>query len=212
MAEIARLMDPGLKQINNDLAGMVINRIPGAKSTLPKKYDWIDGTEVNVPDSIWARLRNTYTPWKESGKISPEKQFLIDIEYDATASLRTNGKGEKLTNEEQSEILGIMGQDGLWKEGIQSVMKGTTGKEFRQRFKEGRSKGLPVDTKTFESVHAELDSRLKRAMGDATTGSKYFTDIRRRQYVRERTAEYLKRGQQKEALKYLEYTKKKYGI
>ena len=64
----------------------------------------------------------------------------------------------------------------------------------------------------FEDVHSKLDDALRSAMGDATTGSKYFTDIRRRQYVRERVAEYLKRGQQKEALEYLEYTKKQYGI
>ena len=212
MAEIARLMDPGIKQINNDLSSMVMNRIPGAKSLLPAKYDWIDGSEVGVPDSIWARLRNTYTPWKESGKITPEKQFLIDIEYDATASLRTNGRGEKLTNEEQSDILNIMGRDGLWKKGIQRVMADTTGKDFRKRFKEAAAKNLPVDTKDFENVHSKLDDALRSAMSDATTGSKYFTDIRRRQYVRERTAEYLKRGQQKEALEYLEYTKKQYGI
>ena len=212
MAEIARLMDPGMKQINNDLQGMILNRIPGGKSLLPKKFDWIDGTEVGVPDSFWARLRNTYTPWKESGKISDEKQFLIDIEYDATASLRTNGQGEKLTNEEQSDILSIMGRDGLWKESIRDVMATTTGKEFRKSFKEGAAKGLPVDTKNFENIHSRLDSELRRRMADATTGSKYFTDVRRRQYVRERTSEYLKRGQQKEALKYLEYTKSKYGI
>jgi len=214
MAEIARLMDPELKLINNELEAMIMNRLPGVKSLLPAEYDWIDGGEVNTPDSIWARLRNTYTPWKESGEISPEKQFLIDIEYDATATLRTNGQGEKLSTAEQSEILSIMGRDKRWKAGIQRVMEKTdgVGKGYRKRFKEGQGKTLPMDTSTFESVHMKLDAELRRAMGDAITGSKYFTDIRRRQYVRERTAEYLKRGQQEEALEYLEYTKKQYGI
>ena len=214
MAEIARLLDPELKLINNELDAMIMNRLPGLKGMLPKEYDWIDGGEVNVPDSIWARLRNTYTPWKESGKITPEKQFLIDVEYDATATLRTNGQGEKLSTAEQSEILSIMGKDGLWKEGIKRVMAQTAGegKGFRKRFKEGLSEGLPMDTATSESVQMELDAELRRAIGDAITGSKSFTTIRRRQYVRERTAEYLKRGQQKEALQYLEYTKKQYGI
>jgi hypothetical protein len=181
---------------------------------LPKEYDWIDGGEVNVPDSIWARFRNTYTPWKESGKISDEKQFLIDLEYDATATLGTNGKGEKLSAVEQSEILSIMGEDGLWKKGIQEVMAETSGKGkgFRKRFREGQSIGLPMDAALAESVHDKLDSKLRRAIGDAITGSKHFTTIRRRQYVRERVAEYQKRGEQKEALIYLEYTKKKYGI
>lgn len=214
MAEIARLLDPELKLINNELDAMIMNRLPGLKSMLPGEYDWIDGGKVNTPDSIWARLRNTYTPWKESGKISPEKQFLIDIEYDATATLRTNGQGEKLSAAEKSEILSIMGKDGLWKAGIKRVMAKTDGqgKGFRKRFKEGKAKGLPMDTRTAESIHMELDAELKRAIGDATTGSKYYTDIRRRQYVRERTAEYLKKNMQTEALEYLDYTKKKYGI
>ena len=214
MAEIARLIDPELKIINNELDSMIMNRLPLLKGMLPTEYDWIDGGEVNTPDSIWARLRNTYTPWKESGEISPEKQFLIDVEYDATATLSTNGQGEKLTSAEQSEILSIMGKDGLWKAGIQRIMQETAGggKGFRKRFKEGQQENLPMDTSTAESLHMSLDRELKRAMGDAITGSKDFTDIRRRQYVRERTAEYLKRGQQKEALEYLEYTKKKYSI
>jgi hypothetical protein len=69
-----------------------------------------------------------------------------------------------------------------------------------------------MDAALAESVHEKLDSKLRRAIGDAITGSKHFTTIRRRQYVRERVAEYQKRGEQKEALRYLEYTKKKYGI
>ncbi len=214
MAEIARLLDPELKLINNELDAMIMNRLPGLKGMLPAEYDWIDGGEVNTPDSIWARLRNTYTPWKESGEITPEKQFLIDVEYDATATLSTNGQGEKLSAAEQSEILSIMGRDGNWKAGIQRVMAATEGggKGFRKRFKEGQSQGLPMDAKDAESVQLQLDAELKRAMGDAITGSKHFTDVRRRQYVRERTAEYLKRGEQLEAKEYLDYTKTKFGI
>jgi len=66
---------------------MIMNRLPGLKGMFTSTRIRLDRrwTEVNVPDSIWARLRNTYTPWKESGKITPEKQFLIDVEYDATA-------------------------------------------------------------------------------------------------------------------------------
>lgn len=212
MAEIARLMDPELKLINNELDALIMNRLPVLKGLLPKEYDWIDGGEVNVPDSMFARLRNTYTPWKESGKITPEKQFLIDIEYDATATLRTNGQGEKLSTEEQSEILSIMGRDGLWKKAIQRVMGSGNGKAFRKDFKQALKNNLPADTSTFQSVHLELDDELRRAMRDAITGSKHFSNIRRRQYIRQRTAEYLKRNNQKGAMEYLEYTKKQYGI
>lgn len=215
MAEIGRIMDPGLNQINNDLKGMIMNRLPGVKGLLPAKYDWIDGKEVNGTEDIFTRFKNVYTPWKESGKISPEKQFLIDIEYDATAALRTNGKGEPLDNVEQSDILSIMGKQGRWLDGIRRVMNDTEGggQGFRNRFKDAlnSTEALNPDTKNFESIHLRLDDELRDAIGDATTDSIHFTDIERRQYVKARTQDYLRRGKQERAESYLKYTRETFG-
>ena len=211
MAEIARLMDPGLKQVENDFKDMMMNRNPLTKGQLPIKYDWIDGGPVGIPDNFFARLRNTYTPWKESGIISDEKQFLIDIEYDATPNLQTNGRGVKLTNEEQSDVLSIMGETHLWRDGIQRVMKSTTGKEFRKRFREAQSRGVPADTKTWESLHAELDMELRDAIGDAMIHSKHYTEVMRREEVQKRTGEYMKRGNLDAAERYLGHTRKHFG-
>ena len=215
MAEIGRIMDPGLNQINNDLKGMIMNRLPLVKSLLPAKYDWIDGTEVNGTEDFFTRIKNVYTPWKESGKISPEKQFLIDIEYDATPALRTNGRGEPLTNEEQSDILSIMGKSGRWRDAIRRVMKDTEGggKGFRKRFKNAlnSTEELNPDTKTFESVHLQLDEELRDAIGDAYTESVHFTDIKRRQYIKDRTQDYLRRDKQGKAESYLKYTRETLG-
>ena len=211
MAEIGRLLDPGLKLINNDLQGMILNRTP-LKGTLDKSSDWIDGGEVNVPDSWFARLVNVYLPWKTSGSISPEKQFLIDVEYDSYATLRTNGRGEKLTNEEQSDLLNTIGQHQLFKRGIQRIMQDVDGKEFRQRFKKAQGKRLRPDTDFFESVHMRLDGALNDAIGDAYIHSRHLTDIRRREELRKRTAEYLMRGQQDKAVEYQEFVRKTLGI
>jgi hypothetical protein len=207
MAEIARLLDPGLKVINNDFQGMILNRVPGLKGTLPVKYDWIDGTEVNVPDSIWARLRNTYTPWKESGKISPEKQFLIDIEYDATATLGTNGKGERLTNEEQSEVLNILGKTGYWRDAIRQVMAETEGKGkgFRKRLKEAQGSNLPATAGKFEMVHKRLDDALRDAIDDAMFRSAKNDSVTRRQMVNDRVEDYLQRGETDKANEFLTF-------
>lgn len=215
MSEIARLLDPELKLINNELDSMIMNRLPGLKGLLPSEYDWIDGEEVNVPDSIWARLQNTYTPWKESGKISPEKQFLIDIEYDATATLGTNGKGEKLSSTEQSEILSIMGKSKRWRNAIRSVMERTEGgaEGFRDRFNTAKNsrEALNPDTKNFESIHLTLDEELRDAIGDATTSSTHFTDVQRRQYIKDRTQDYMRRGEQEKAASYLKYTRENFS-
>ena len=212
MAEIARLMDPGMKEINNDLASMIINRMPFMKSTLPTKYDWIDGGEVNVPDNFFARIRNTYTPWKESGQISPEKQFLIDIEYDAVPTLETDGRGVKLTNEQRSDLLSIIGKNELFKKRIKFIMHSVEGKEFRRKFKEARAEGTSPDTSDFLNVHRQLDSQLRDAIRDALVHSRFKTTIQRKQEVQRRSQEYMRRGDVEGHKGYLEYVKKNFGI
>jgi hypothetical protein len=207
MAEIARLLDPGLKVINNDLQGMVLNRVPGLRGTLAPEYDWITGEEVNVPDSIWARLRNTYTPWKVSGKITPEAQFLIDIEYDATATLGTNGKGEKLSNEEQSEILSILGKSGEWRKAIAKVRRETEGdaKGFRRRLRAAQGEGLPATAGNFESVHRKLDNALRDAIDDAMYRSSSFDAVMKRQHINDRVEKYLQQGRTERANEFLDF-------
>ena len=49
---------------------------------------------------------------KQSASLSEEKQFLIDIEFDARPTLSTNGKGVKLTPEMRSQITDKMGEFG----------------------------------------------------------------------------------------------------
>ena len=208
MAEIARLLDPGLKVINNDFQGMMLNRVPGLKGTLPVKYDWIDGTEVNVPDSFFARLRNTYTPWKESGKISPEKQFLIDIEYDATATLGTNGKGTRLTNDQQSHVLNILGKSGTWKKAIQKVMAETEGgaKGFRERLRQAQATaGDAATPDIFEQTHIKLDKYLRDAIDDAMALSPENSKVQKKQLINDRLKSYLQRGDTEKANEFLDF-------
>ena len=212
MAEIARLMEPQLKLINNDLTSMIMNRNPMTKWSLPDKPHWITGERIGTPDSIWARIQNTYTPWKIGDKISPEEQFLIDIEYDATATLRTNGRGTNLTNDEQSAILGDIGEAGHWRAGIQEVMKGESGKEFRKLFKEAQKAGVAPDKSNLKNLHRELDMYLRNAIGDALINNPAFTNIQRRDEMMKRKAMYLQEGDISGAQRYLDYVKKKYGL
>ena len=192
--EIARLMDPALKEVDTSLTDLIMNRIPLLKSSLPKEYDWIDGGEVNLPDNFLARLRNAYTPWKESGEISPEKQFLIDIEYDATPTLRTDGKGTELTNTERSEITNEMGKEKYFRDAIRRVMKSTSANAFRSSFKTARRKELKPDISTIENLHVELDLALRESMALAMANTPSMTSIQRKSYVQGVVGEYLRRG------------------
>ena len=144
MAEIGRLMDPGLREVETTMLDIARNRLPVLKTQLPKKYDWIDGGVVGMPVTFLARIWNTYMPWKVNGKISDEKKFLQEIEYDARPILSTDGRGVKYTPAERSEIMRIMGEKGYFLDGIREVMKTYTAKEFRKEYMEAVNNGLQV--------------------------------------------------------------------
>lgn len=207
LAEISRLMDPGLKEVEMNVIDLIRNRMPGIKSTLPAKYDWIDGGEVGVPDNNFARIWNTYMPWKVNGKISPEKQFLMDIEYDARPTLATDGNGVPLTPEERSEITNIMGRDGLFKAAIQRVMRTTDGKAFRKRYQEAVANGLDPDLSSFENLHTQLDRELRGAIRMAIGSSPHQDGLAQKNYVQETVGNYLRQGDQEGAQRFLDYMK-----
>ena len=194
-AELSRLLTPGLKEVEKDTLSYMRNRNPITKGALPDKYDWIDGGKVGEvrTENVLAHIWNTYLPWKINGKISPEKQFLIDIEYDARPSLTSRG-GIAYTNDEISEIMSIMGRDEIFKKRVQRVMKSTAAKEFRKRFFEARAAGFEVDTSTFEELHLLLDRELEFARFIAESRSSFRDERARKTFQKEIEGQLMRRG------------------
>jgi hypothetical protein len=141
---------------------MFSNRTP-LKSTLPDQYDWIDGGLVNDQGNFLSRVFNAYSPFKVSGKISPEKQFLIDVEYDNRPSMRTDGKGTDLTPEEQSMVYNHMGEHGYFKKELQKIMQGTEAKQFRKDFEAAQAQNLPIKLGDYQNLHTLLNRAMSRA-------------------------------------------------
>ena len=212
LAEISRLMEPGKKEVEMQLDQLITNRLPFLKDTLPDKNDWIDGGQVGIPDNFLARLVNTYLPWKINGKISPEKQFLIDIEYDATPTLQTNGRGVEYTPEQKSDITDRMGEDKLFQAAIKRVMSRVDAGKFRKDFKKAVDAGLSPDLTTFNGVHKELDLELRLAMDSAAAASPFATEVQRKQMVQDTVELYLQRGDQKGAREFMDYMESKFSI
>merc|ERR1712072_946021 len=118
----------------------------------------VDGGKVGEPENFWQRVVNTYSPWfKQSDRISPEKQFLIDIEWNGRPQLRTNGKGVEYTPSQRSEVTELMGKYGWFKKEIQDVMRSIDGKEFRKQYKNAN---VPLDRKLFKRIHTRLNDAL----------------------------------------------------
>jgi hypothetical protein len=163
MAELTRLISPELRVVEENLFAMMANRTP-AKGMLPEQYDWFDGDLINEPGNFIARVYNTYSPWKVNGKISDEKQFLMDIEYDHRPSMMTDGQGLKLTIAEQAQVYKYIGQDGTFKKAVQKIMQTVDGKKFRAAFKEARDNNeQPPRLQDFGSIHIMLDKELNLA-------------------------------------------------
>jgi len=211
MAEISRLMDPGLKEVQSTTFDMARNRLPFLKSQMPQKYDWIDGDRIGYPDKagnmfegFMTRVWNNYMPWKVSGKISEEKEFLQMVEFDARPSLRTNGRGVEYTPEQRSEITNIMGREKFFLEGIKRVMRTSDAKQFRKNYMRAVRQGLPVDLSNFEGIHKKLRFELRNAMNAAAALSSERDAISKKQFINETVSIYLQRGQQDAAREFLD--------
>lgn len=216
MAEISRLMDPGLKEVQSTTFDMARNRLPFLKSQLPQKYDWIDGDRIGYPDKagnmfegFMTRVWNNYMPWKVSGKISDEKKFLQMVEFDARPTLRTNGRGVEYTPEQRSEITNIMGREEFFLEGIRRVMRTSDAKEFRKKYMEAVRQGLPVDYKTLDGLHKKLRFELRNSMNAAAALSSERDSISRKQYINKVVGIYLERGQTDAAREFLDRMEKR---
>ena len=163
MAELTRLISPELRVVEENLFAMMANRTP-AKGMLQEQYDWIDGDKINEPGNFIARVYNTYSPWKVSGKISDVKQFLMDIEYDHRPSMLNDGQGLKLNLKEQALVYKYMGQEGTFKKAVKHIMNSVDGKKFRAAFKKARDNNeQPPRLQDFGSIHLMLDRELNLA-------------------------------------------------
>ena len=160
--EFARLMTPQLKEMEQDFLQLLANRNPILKDQLPDVHDWIDGGKVGEPDNFFQRVWNTYSPFmKQSASLSEEKQFLIDIEFDARPTLSTNGKGVKLTPEMRSQITDKMGELGGFGRAIREVMNTPEGKAFREQWKTAARTGVYPVLADYKNIHRMLRQRLR---------------------------------------------------
>ena len=161
--EFSRLFTPQLKEVEQDFFQLLANRNPIVKESLPDLYDWMDGTKVGEPTSFFTRVWNTYSPlWKVSEGLTPEKQFLIDVEFDSRPSLRTNGRGVEYTPAQRSQVTQLIGKDGYFKDKVRHIMYHTaTGKQFRKAYKEAARKGVKLNRQDFLNLHHELNLALR---------------------------------------------------
>ena len=188
--ELGRIMYPQLRELDQNFFQLLRNRNKWTdgldpNSALPDAHDWIDGRKIGYPENPFVRMLNAVSPFKVADEMSPERQFLIDIEYDNRPSFRTNGKGVEYTPEERSELYSIMGRQKIFQQAIQDAMNTTTAKQWRTRIKRARGKGAKIDPTEWENLYNELDKAMVRAVRAAQLELSNRDDVLRRQYEAE---------------------------
>ena len=151
--ELGRILSPQLREVDQEFFQLVRNRnkfldVLDPATGLPGKYDWVDGEPVGYSENWFARGWNAIMPMKVSGRLSPERQFLIDIEFDSRPAFQKSSDGIRYTPEERSEMYNLMGQQGRFKESLQQIMQSTTAKEWKQRMELARKRGGSLNLNT----------------------------------------------------------------
>tara|TARA_B100000029_G_scaffold453600_1_gene479503 strand:- start:781 stop:5070 length:4290 start_codon:yes stop_codon:yes gene_type:complete len=173
--EQSQLWTKGMVEINQEFADLVAARNPGARNKLAPKYDWITGERIGEDVGFWERANNVYNFMMKTGpSITPEKEFLMGIEYDARPILKTL-KGVKLTTDQRSEMMRIMGESGIFKRAIEREMRRHSSKEFRKLFREVNRGGVKTVNireellNTHNNLNVALRTAVKYALSQLST-------------------------------------------
>jgi hypothetical protein len=147
--QMARIMMPGLREVDTDLGSMMRNKynildVAGLGKALPKAYDFIDGSVVGDNDPITNFLNNTL-PFKTNSDPSPVKQFLIDTEFDVQPALKKSLRGATYTAEQRSRLSQIMGESGHFRTGLELLMSDKRVTEDLKAIQKARQSGVTQD-------------------------------------------------------------------
>ena len=125
--EFGKILYPQLRQIRTELNDALRNRnayldLVDPERSLPSVVDPIDGREIGQEDNWFLRVWNR-GPIKVTSVPSKERQFLIDIEFNSNPQMRLSNRGVLLENHEITAINTKMGEQGIYKQRINEIMK-----------------------------------------------------------------------------------------
>jgi hypothetical protein len=188
--ELGRILDGGLKELNNDIIEHIGNRnqIAGvfdSSNRLPTVISPVSGEAPNKYNML-QRIYNTYSPLKVHPSMTKEEQFLYEIEYDVSSAFRTRN-GVDLEADERAELSSIMGKDGAFRKDIARIMKIAESRNTVKELRGARrlpnlisSEQLPIGK--YDQIHMMLAEAQKQAEEAAF----YKLDFTRRSEIEQR--------------------------
>lgn len=144
--ELANIINPGLRELENDVWSTFANRNPILRGTLPVQYDPLDGSiikDFDFPTRMW----NSISPFSISGKDTPTRKLLRDSGYDLAATFSTDSLGNVLNPQQRSRLQALMGGYNIEKE-LEELFKNPKIVEELRWYAEQRAKGIGGDDRS----------------------------------------------------------------
>jgi hypothetical protein len=168
-SEMGRVLDGGLKLVEDDLKAHLANRnqaigVVDPANRLPYIYNPVTGKIPNKY-TLAQRVWNAYFPFKIHPGQTDEERFLQDIEFNIATSFKSF-KGVKLEDTERSELFRIMGEQGHFKKRIKAISQRAESKNTIQKLKEARRAGVTseeTDLQDYDLIHYQLGLALRDA-------------------------------------------------
>ena len=218
--DIGKLLYPGLREIRNELTEQLRNRNAwldtfDPQRSLPPLVDPVDGTPIGYQENWFIRMFNM-GPIEITEQPSKERQFLIDIEFNSSPTMKLSQRGALLESHEIKAINSKIGELGLYKEDIQRIMKdaaslrytapdGTVYKGFVDIVRAARRGFITseiLDTAKFANIYSQLTlsyAKNKRLAEDSLD-EPMRSGIREREYDRLNAEDAQKGGELSEVL------------
>ncbi len=212
--ELGKLMYPGLRELRGEFNNLLRNRnawLDGfdPSRSLPPLVDPIDGKPIGYQENWFIRMFNM-GPIKIHDKPSKERQFLIDIEFNSSPTMRLSQRGVLLENHEISAINSKIGEQGYYQKEINRIMKeadkltytgpdGTVYKGFVNIIRAQRRGFITseiLDTTKFANIFNQLTlaySQAKRLAEDSLA-EPMRSGIRQREYEQMNSEDAQQRG------------------
>jgi len=193
--ELGRLISPQLREVEQEFFDLLRNRNKfldalDPSSALPNKYDWIDGKLIGYSENFFTRAWNAVSPIKQHDDISPERNYLIELEYDSRPIFNRSSNGVPYTPEERSELYSLIGQQGNFKRALQTIMKRYPADVFRSSIQQAQAErranpNLPdIDPNLWKGAYREIDMALRDAKKSAEYALSTAQDVRNRAAIK----------------------------
>jgi hypothetical protein len=164
--QIGDIMYPGLRVMEQEYQSFFLNRnrfLPAAQE-MPNLHDWFEGQQVGYPENPFVRFNNGAFPWKiYDGKISPERQYLMDIGWDHRPIFSKGENGVEYTPEEQAALYERLGTDKVFFREVQKIMKRVPSKMYLETMQAQRETGEEVKSELWYDVYGDLNTAARTA-------------------------------------------------